>query len=427
MSNEDQINEDEFDENEIVRCFYSYLEESNAGDAVRAMLEDCRDSEDMNVEQTLLVFDNFLVPQIIQLFAERYDALTQDDHQMSHDLNDIFQLFVSFENLSEAVADKIALAINSAAAHAAADDPDNDDGDHSNDGNEDADEYDPDIDDNDVVFKPQDWVKLSDAQRQQKVKLFVKKLATCHIDSREMRPFLKNLNVGDQENPWGIKVGEKVKPFNREKHRFGHTNNLGSHASEDLSESTKTYKDDDVKFVRFPEQGHEAERHPLHNVLQKYNFQRFRTVPVTMKDGSYWNHHSWKNQGHIVGAYSGNSNWSSKTSESSAHVFTGRGAKDLNQHLANKQKRYKLQNNESVAHTKIQEGLFDGYEKVKLYADWINRNPAQTFGHVDETSSPAQQLVETARQKAKADQFLNRDGKDRSDWSLFDYRSGREK
>src|SRR5207237_6933878 len=107
--------------------------------------------------------------------------------------------------------------------------------------------------------------------------------------------------------------------------------------------------------------------HPLHAILKKYNFSFSHSTPVHRKDNSVLHYHTWKNpQGHSVGSYhDGDTKWSSKVSSGGGHSWTGIGTRSLESHLKNKVKRYKLQNNEAqVAHTKLQEGLLSGYDKV---------------------------------------------------------------
>ena len=85
----------------------------------------------------------------------------------------------------------------------------------------------------------------------------------------------------------------------------------------------------------------------------------------------------------------------------------------------------------SLPNTKIMEGLVDqaGYDRVKAYARWMNANPAKAFGVEGSYAiePPTRALFETAKLKEKHDKVFNRDGKDQSEWSMFDYRSGKLK
>jgi hypothetical protein len=150
------------------------------------------------------------------------------------------------------------------------------------------DDEDEDDEDNEAVFKPNDWDELSDDERQAKVKAFLRKIAKVHLDARDQKPFLKNLNIGDQSNPWGIKVAGQVKTFDRVAHRYGHSPN----------EST-------IRFPNVLNQGHDEDHrnHPLHKIAQKRGFQYSHTTPVTQHDRSVQHHHTWQNSaGHQIGA-----------------------------------------------------------------------------------------------------------------------------
>jgi hypothetical protein len=56
------------------------------------------------------------------------------------------------------------------------------------------------------------------------------------------------------------------------------------------------------------------------------------------------NYHVWVNSaGHTLGAYHNDDEWHSKTTASSGHSHSGKGADALNVHLTSKAKRYNLQ------------------------------------------------------------------------------------
>jgi hypothetical protein len=123
-----------------------------------------------------------------------------------------------------------------------------------------------------------------------------------------------------------VKVADQVKTFNDA--RFRHPN-------------------ESIHFPNIFNQGHDEDHrnHPLHQTLLKHGYSYSFTTPVHQPDGSIHHHHVWQNGHHQVGAYAGKTEFSSKTSASSGHVFTGIGKIALSKHLANKQRRYKLQNN----------------------------------------------------------------------------------
>jgi hypothetical protein len=404
----------QLNENALLRRFHSYLSEGlKVQDAVEMML----DEADMTVEKVLAVQD-VLIPEIIILFAEKYDQLTNvyDYDSIDDDINLIFETFLRFEGLDDSnldLASQLAAAINTAAMY-------------DDDGNEDADDSDDpesDEDENDVVFKGQEeWGELSDEERQDKVKAFLRKLARVGADARDMNPFLKSLDVGP--NPYGVSYTNMTKTFDREENRFGHSNELGNWASPNES----------IFFPNSSGQGHDEfhKAHPLHKTLEKFGYRYSHSTPVTQRDNSVLHHHTWVHASghHHVGAYEGDTKFSTKTSSSSGHVFSGIGVHALERHLASKAKRYKLQTNESsVPHVPMLESLLSGQDKVQMYARWMAKNEPKTFGVADscEPNSQIKDLLEAEKLKAKSDKIFNRDGKDRSDWSLFDQRSGQPK
>jgi hypothetical protein len=404
----------QLNENALLHRFHSYLSEGlKIQDAVEMMLNEA----DMTVEKVLAVQD-VLIPEIVILFAEKYDQLTNvyDYDSIDDDINLIFESFLRFEGLDDSnldLASQLAAAINTAAMY-------------DDDGNEDADDTDDsesDEDDNDVVFKGQEeWVELSDEERQKKVKTFLRKLARVGADARDINPFLKSLDVGP--NPYGVSYTNMTKTFDREKNRFGHSNELGNWASPNES----------IFFPNSSGQGFDEfhKAHPLHKTLEKFGYRYSHTTPVTQRDSSLLHHHTWVHASghHHVGAYEGDTRFSTKTSSSSGHVFSGIGVHALERHLASKAKRYKLQNNESLPNTKIQEGLLDpaAHERVAKYAAWMEKNPATAFGVHGSyaVENPAKDLIEAQKLRGKQDKLFNY-GKDKTDWSLLDIRSGKPK
>ena len=149
-------------------------------------------------------------------------------------------------------------------------------------------------------------------------------------------------------------------------------------------------------------------------------------------DGSIRHHHTWTNPtGHQIGAYAGDTKWSSKVSASSGRVWHGIGTIALDKHLQNKAKRYHHQNNESaLPKTTIMESLSDTerQDNGQRYAEWMKQNPATAFGHrgTYAVESPVKDLFEAARLREEHDKRFNQ-GKEPREWGLFDFRSGKPK
>src|SRR5262249_51987577 len=99
--------------NEILRRLYWYLDSGlKLGDAFERVMHDAEELEDLHV------VEEALVPEIVALFAEKYDTL---DNCYVYDpdednLNIIFETFCKFEGLSEGIANVVAATINTAAA-----------------------------------------------------------------------------------------------------------------------------------------------------------------------------------------------------------------------------------------------------------------------------------------------------------------------
>jgi hypothetical protein len=241
---------------QIQEAVDALLQEYKIQEALDALFED----EDLSEDELGYIVGEILIPKAVIRFAEHYSEMDDRyDYDPSEDnLNNIFQTWCSFEHLSDDLADAVTTTINTLAEEDShrINLPSQKDGD-----SEDAAEED---DDNNVVFKPEDWSKLSDEERKAKVKTFLRKLAAAHIDARELKPFLKNLNVGDQSNPYGVKVGDKVK--------------------------MRTSHDPRNEAIQFPNlfhQDHEDPRsHPLHQTLVNHAYEYSHTTPVSQRDGS---------------------------------------------------------------------------------------------------------------------------------------------
>ena len=132
----------------------------NIQDAFEQIFDDLI-NEDLSEAETDYVVHEILMPELVILFAEKYDALDSAyDYDPSEDnLNAIFETFCAAKHLSGDLANLLAATINK---HAAAEDDEEEDDNNNN-----------------VVFKPNYWDELSDDERQAKVKAFLKKIANA--------------------------------------------------------------------------------------------------------------------------------------------------------------------------------------------------------------------------------------------------------
>jgi len=414
-------------EPEVVTRFQIYLEDANIHTAVSMIVDDC---DGFSEEEIEYVIDDILIPSVVCRFAEHYNGIARLHNSDPNPIS-VFETFCTFEGIADTnLANAIATAINEGAANDADNDddgdPDNSDWDSDNWGHGTVDDK-GEIDDQEVVFKREDWGKLSDEDRIKKVKLFLKKLSRVGNDAKNMRPFLKNLNVGDKENYLGVKYGDATKPFSRKANHYGHSPN--------------------ESFLRFPGLYHHGndsnhENHPLHATLKKYGYSYSHSVNSDNGDTS----HIWKNiLGHQIEAFHNDTKWSSKVSHTSPQTWTGIGVRALRDHLANRAKRYRIQNDPywgSIRHNQdneetqlpqnqLQEGLLDqaGYERVRQYAKYLNANPIKAFGIEGasyDVESPVKAMKETHVLREKQEKLFGQ-GKDRSEWSIFDARSGKPK
>jgi hypothetical protein len=174
MSN---INEDA-----VLGQFNYYRQELNLNvqEAAEQLLEDCIDEEDMSDEDLEYVVET-LIPEIIVLFAETYDSMTNcyDYSDDEDDLTQIFETWAKFEGLSENLQNEIADTIDEFVKH---NDPDND-----QDGDGKDEDGDGQSETADFIFKDNEWNRLSDSERQAKIKRFLKKLATAHLDMKNTK------------------------------------------------------------------------------------------------------------------------------------------------------------------------------------------------------------------------------------------------
>jgi hypothetical protein len=179
----------------VTNLFHHYLNQDHkVGDVWGAILGDSivESAED---EETIC---SILLPLTISLFAETYVAVSDDTDD---DINQVFESFCSHENINLDLQNALAEVINEVSAA-----------------------YNPDeADDDDFVFSPDDWQNLSAEERMRKVRAFILALGNTPNDVRDMRPFVKHLDVGSEPDFYGNKQGaSQTKTFDREKHRYGH-------------------------------------------------------------------------------------------------------------------------------------------------------------------------------------------------------------
>jgi hypothetical protein len=377
-------------------------------DQFNEVLEELQEEDGaLTEEQFQCLVTEMLIPALCSEFAEHYSEM---DNAYDYDpndpnaLDDIFETWAQFEGLPEELEDAVANEINVATV---LDEEDNVPARspietiYNQPGDKDSD----DVDDNDVVFKQ--WEKLSDDERKRRVKQFLKKISAAHSDAREGKPWFKNLDVG--KDPYANDFGV-TKTFDRDKNRFDHAT------------------DEAIQFANLFHQEHEDPRdHPLHQTALTHGFEYSHSVGVNQRDGSILNHHVWQHPtGHRITSSVNDTKWNSKVSASSAHVHTGIGTKALDKHLALKAKRYKIQNNEAVAHTNILENLLSGHDKAQRYANWMNKNLPTAFGVVGGTydvQSPKTDLLEAYKMRKEHEKRFPKKGKSKNRWKLYEVRT----
>jgi hypothetical protein len=188
------------DANAVLSFFHSCLHNGRTiNRALSAILSDPVVDSFTEQESDYLVY-GILIPEMVLEFAGRFSALTEEE---TADINTGFERWAESEGLSQELSNLIATVINDA-TEAAAEDEDNDA--------------------RDSVFSVEDWKKLTDEQRAEKVKIFLRCLAGAHNDARLGKPFIKKLDAGRDIYNNDYRGG--VKTFDREANRFGsNTNN----------------------------------------------------------------------------------------------------------------------------------------------------------------------------------------------------------
>jgi hypothetical protein len=394
----------------IAQQFRRYLQKMNIQQAIDMVLQDAEATrqELSHVSlshEDLQQIEAEILPEIAVAFANKFTSL---DERFSYDdeddnLNSIFSIFCKINSLNEDLAKSLAMLINSGTAYDANDEDDKTE------------------DDDDFIF--QQFEKLTDDERREKIKAFLRKLANVGNDSKQLRPFLSNLKIGTD-------------PYSNERAKVSKVNHYGPGHSpnEDVRTPLAAGLFLNEAAIQSPNssgQGFDKDHdlHPLHKAASKFGYSYSHTTPVHQRDGSVLHHHTWHKREHKIGAYAHDTKWTSKVSSASGHSFQGVGTVALDRHLKNKEKRYgKLPEEKSqLPSTPIMEMLVDpeADARVQAYARWMNTHPASAFGTIGgsyEVPSPVKDLQEAAKLRAAAEKRSGY-GKEPENWDVNDART----
>ena len=413
-----------YEEQPIDRLEY-YLSEGTVLNSVELLLADVTcDINDLNKEldedqvtdQLDTVIAEIIVPGILLNFATHYNKISEMFG--ADDVSSCFQTYCSFNEIADT---RLAMAVEELLIEASAKESDNDDdGNQSENSDWDSSDWDHigpddanDIDDNDCVFSPEDWEKLTPEERQAKLKKFFLKLAHTGHANREGLPFIKTLNVGDKANYLGVSYGHATQVFNRKKNLYG------------KPPAPSQYGESFLPLVHDTDHKH----HLLTPTLDKHGYSYSHSV--TDGDTAY---HVWHNPlGHQVSAPSHDTKWSSRVSANAPRAWSGIGVKALDKHLLSRARRNKYKdefygsirhtmqdNEEALPNTKLQEGLHCGYDKVRAYAQWMASNPAPNDYS---PNNATKDLIEATKLREKQEKMFGYGKDNPSDWGLLDFRS----
>jgi hypothetical protein len=284
-------------ESEVVNRFNLYLEDANVHTAVSMIIDDC---EGLSEEAIEGVLEDIIVPTVIVKFARHLNALDQI-HGYEHTPSEEWSRFSKFEGINETgLAELVEKTICEDAANN--DDSDDDDWDSEDWGNADDIEDEDNTDDSNVVFSMDDWKNLSQDEREEKIRNFLRKLSQVGHDNKNGLPFLKNLNVGDKANYLGVKYGDATTPFDRKRYR--------------PPPAPEIYGANESFLPFFPHSGHgpDHQTHPLNATLHQHGYNYSHSVQYS--DGNV--HHLWQNKfGNQISATAHDTKWLSKT----GHAF----------------------------------------------------------------------------------------------------------
>src|SRR5262245_5951148 len=108
-----------------------FLKEYSVGDSIDTLLGD----DELSDAEIVSFIEEVLVPESIIRFAAKYQSMNEF-YGDEDDLDDLFGTFCHFEGINEALANHVVNTINVSAA---------------------SDDDAEDVDDGEVVFKPEDW------------------------------------------------------------------------------------------------------------------------------------------------------------------------------------------------------------------------------------------------------------------------------
>jgi hypothetical protein len=154
-------------ESAVLDLFGSYLSQ---GQTIAEALSNVLSDPVITESECEDIFLGTLLPEVIQAFSEIYCVVEAENPSV--DLNTCFDLWCESQEIDIELGNFITQKINETASSF-------------------------DEDEEDFIFKPQDWSRLSDEQRQDKVKAFLRALAGVQSDFNNNKPFIKNLDGKD--------------------------------------------------------------------------------------------------------------------------------------------------------------------------------------------------------------------------------------
>jgi hypothetical protein len=229
-------------EDAILDLLYEHLDVMKMGDAFATILEKFNDEDEQ--EQ---VFGEIVLPQVILAFAKKYADIVGDDDPTGEDLQNFFEAFCHFENISEDLGNVVAATINELSkgalqgyikgAKADALKTINAPVDLSNRSNNDPKAWGRIVKrtkgvdlakkrlklseaDDDGIISQDEWDKLTDQQRITKVRNVLKAIANTGNNFRDLKPFIKRVPKGSDYlgNDFGKNA---VRVFDRMSNRYG--------------------------------------------------------------------------------------------------------------------------------------------------------------------------------------------------------------
>jgi hypothetical protein len=179
------IQESALNGSSVYDAFHNYL---SRGITIMEALEKIIGDPVITESEADNLLSNVLFPEVIYNFAERFSVLDEDA-----DVNEAWELFSEIEELSGELQNHLAEIINQT-----------------------AEAYFTEEDAGDAVLTVDDWKKLTDEERADKVKAFLRALAGAPAEFTNLEPFIKQLDPGP--DPYGNdRRAKKYKtgPYNR--------------------------------------------------------------------------------------------------------------------------------------------------------------------------------------------------------------------